>query len=381
MPGTPGADPLLWHLKRCQMTSARYQEECQWLWSAPKPRPPEAEIDQTGFIKGLYITHNGLGSPLLRNHVKTLIETTELNAIVMDVKGDWGFLSYPSQVEMVREIGADKKTMMDDETWTEFMKWFDERGVYTIARIVAFKDEPMAVAHPEWAVKDVESGEIWRDGEGLAWADPFHEEVQDYVIALAVEAAEKGFDEIQFDYVRFPSDGQISRATFAQENTQENRVGTIAAFLEKARKALEPYEVRLAVDVFGYITWLDGDLGIGQQLEAIAPHVDVLSPMLYPSTFAMGLPGLGPEYKEAIAYPYEIVYECTRRALARAEAVNPAIEIRPWIQDFRDYEFDRRTYTPDEIRRQMDGARDAGARGWMLWDPAVKYTREALVSA
>lgn len=93
------------------------------------------------------------------------------------------------------------------------------------------------------------------------------------------------------------------------------------------------------------------------------------------------MPGLGPEYKEAIAYPYEIVYECTRRALARAEAVNPAIEIRPWIQDFRDYEFDRRTYTPDEIRRQMDGARDAGARGWMLWDPAVKYTREALVSA
>ena len=381
VPPLPDDDPLLWHLKRCKMTTMRYREECEWLWPALKPQPPATEIDQTGFIKGLYITHGGLRSSVLRNRVKTLIETTELNGIVMDVKGDRGFLAYPSKVKTVQEIGADQKPAMDEETWTEFLKWFDERSVYTIARIVTFKDEPLAVAHPEWAVTDSETGGLWRDGEALAWADPSHEEVQEYNIALAVEAAEMGFDEIQFDYVRFPSDGMISRATFAQENTRENRVRTIAAFLEKAKAALEPYDARLAADVFGYVTWQFSDLGIGQEIEAMAPHLDVLSPMLYPSTFGMGLPGLSPEYREAIAYPYEIVYECTQRALARARTVNPDIEIRPWIQDFRDYAFDGRTYTPDEIRRQMDGARDAGARGWMLWDPAVGYTAEALVSA
>jgi hypothetical protein len=130
----PDDDPLLWHLKRCKMTTMRYQEECEWLWPAHEPPTQATEIDQTGYIKGLYITHGGLRSSVLRNRVKTLIETTELNGIVMDVKGDHGFLAYPSKVKPVQEIGADQKTAMDEETWTEFLKWFDERSVYTIAR-------------------------------------------------------------------------------------------------------------------------------------------------------------------------------------------------------------------------------------------------------
>jgi len=375
-------DRLLWQsMRQCRPGAIGLRQECDWLLPTTQARPSTAEVDQTGYIKGLYLPHAGIGSSLLRERVKTLIETTELNSIVIDVKGDFGFLAYPSNVEMVREIGADRKSRLGEEAWAEFMQWFADRNIYTIARIVTFKDEPLAVAHPEWAVTDSETGEIWRDGEVLAWADPSYEEVQDYNVALAVEAAEMGFDEIQFDYVRFPSGGRISRATFGQENTKENRVRTIARFLEKARQALEPYGVKVAADVFGYATWLSTDLGIGHEIEAMAPHLDVLSPMLYPSTFGMGLPGLDSEYRDAIAYPYEIVYEVSLRALERARAVNPAIQIRPWIQDFRDYAFDGRKYSPDEIRLQMDGARDAGARGWMLWDAAVRYTPEALVSA
>ena len=245
---------------------------------------------------------------------------------------------------------------------------------------MVFKDELLSSGVPDWAVTDAETGEVWRDREGLGWADPTREEVWDYNVSLAVEAAEKGFDEIQFDYVRFPTDGAIKSAAFSLENTSENRVASITAFLERAQQALEPYDVKLAVDVFGYTTWRKDDMGIGQQIEAMAPYLDVLSPMLYPSTFEDGLPGL-PEYKEAIAFPFEITNLSTQKAVDRLREVNPDLEIRPWIQDFPDYGFDRRTYTPDEIRLQMEGVRQAGARGWLLWDPRVKYTQSALVSA
>jgi peptidoglycan/xylan/chitin deacetylase (PgdA/CDA1 family) len=377
----PGVDVLLRVLKECQRPGMRASEQCAWKRPAVAPGPAAGEIDQTGFVKGLYFIGNALSSSALRQRVQRLLETTELNAIVIDVKGDFGHLAYPSLVDATLATGTVRKHAMDQDTWIEFMQWFAERGVTTIARIVTFKDEPLAVAHPEWAVSDSETGGLWRDGERLAWTDPFAEEVQDYNIALAVEAAEQGFDEIQFDYVRFPSDGLISRATFSQQNTRANRTATLAAFLEKAGQALAPYDVKLGADVFGYSIWIREDLKIGQNIETLAAHLDVLSPMLYPSTFANGLPGQEPSYRQAIDYPYEIVYESTRRAVERATAVNPDIEIRPWLQDFKDYAFDGRRYGPDEMRLEMEGARAGGARGWMLWDPAMHYTPTALVSA
>ena len=340
--------------------------------------PYTTELRSTGYIKGLYITYYGMGSDTHRARVQELLETTELNAIVMDVKGDFGWLPYSSTVQTALDIGAGNRPMIRD--WAAWMQWFKERNIYTIARIVVFKDDPLAAAHPEWAVLDSASGGVWHDREGLGWVDPSREEVWDYNIALAVEAASLGFDEIQFDYLRFPTDGQISRATFAVENTPENRLAAISGFLSKARAALAPYPVKVAADVFGYTTWREDDMNIGQQIETLAPYLDVLSPMLYPSTFADGLPGLA-EYGNAIAFPYEIVHKSTLKAVERLKAVNPTLEVRPWIQDFSDYAFDGRTYTPLEIRRQMEGARQAGGRGWLVWDPRVKYTAEALVSA
>ena len=379
-PEYPTEASTLWEIKHCVPGREHFPAACRALRSpAPADTHAMGEIDETGFVKGLYISHNGVGSEILREHVKSLLETTELNAVVMDFKGDRGYLTFPTEIKLAQDIGADKQIMMRD--WSRFLRWFEERNVYTIARIVVFKDEPLAAAHPEWAVTHAETGEIWRDGESLGWIDPTREEAWAYNIALAVEAAEKGFDEIQFDYIRFPSGGKISKAQINLENTQENRTLTISTFLSKAKEALTPYDVKLAADVFGYVTWRNDDLKIGQTIEAMAPHLDVLSPMLYPSTFAAGLPGLDGKYREAIAYPDAVVAESTKRALARGQAVNPQLEIRPWIQDFPDYAFDRRTYTPDEIRAQMLGAKRADARGWMLWDPAVRYTAKALVSA
>lgn len=340
--------------------------------------PFTTELRSSGYIKGLYITYYGLGSETHRARVQELLENTELNAIVMDVKGDFGWLPYTSTVQTALDIGAGNRPMIQD--WAGWMQWFKARHIYTIARIVVFKDDPLATAHPEWAVIDSSSGGVWHDREGLGWVDPSREEVWAYNIALAVEAAQLGFDEIQFDYVRFPTDGQISRATFAVENTEDKRKAAITAFLAKAREALAPYPVKLAADVFGYTTWREDDMNIGQQIETIGPYLDVISPMLYPSTFADGLPGL-PEYRNAVAFPYEIVNKSTLKAVERLKAVKPNLEVRPWIQDFRDYAFDGRIYSPDDIRRQMEGARQAGGRGWLLWDPRVKYTQEALVSA
>lgn len=381
----PEDDQLLRYMKYCRSPQAQQTGRiCRNLsHRAVAATPPpiystHTKIGSTGYIKGLYITYYGLASASHRAHVQDLLETTELNAIVMDVKGDRGYIPYTSTVQLAVEIGASRRAVIKD--WEAWMAWFHERDIYTIARIVVFKDEPLSSAHPEWAVIDAETEAAWRDRENLGWADPMREEVWDYNIALAVEAAQKGFDEIQLDYVRFPSDGAIKHATFADENTQENRVAAITGFLARAREALEPYDVKLAVDVFGYTTWRTDDMGIGQQIEAMAPYLDVLSPMLYPSTFGGGLPRL-PEYKDAVAFPYEIVNKSTFKAAQRLQAVNPNLEVRPWIQDFPDYAFDRRVYTPDEIRLQMEGARQAGARGWMLWDPRVKYTPQALVSA
>ncbi len=347
------------------------------------PRPaipaPAGEVDRTGYVKGFYVSYAAMGNAGFMQRTHELLEQTELNAVVFDFKGDRGFLAFPTEVAVAAEVKANAQPMVDDPA--EFMRWFEERGVYTIARIVTFKDNQLAKYYPEWAILDTATGAAWRDQEGMAWIDPNRTGAWDYNVALAREAAAYGFDEVQFDYVRFPTDGNVGGAVYSMPNTYEVRTAAIGGFLGSASAVLRPLGVKTCADVFGYTAWVDDDLGIGQHLEALAPLIDVLAPMVYPSTYNAGMPGEDPKYRNAVAYPYEIVNKSTERALRRMQPINPAIEIRPWLQDFGDYAFDYRTYTAAEIRRQMDGARDAGARGWLLWDPAVRYTSAALASA
>jgi hypothetical protein len=326
------------------------------------------QIKLTPFApKALYLSFYGIGSRAIRQPALDLIATTELNALVIDVKGDRGMIPYKSSLPLATEVGAQAIRTYGDIK--PLLASFREKGIYTIARIVVFKDNPLAQARPELAVKTA-AGEIWRDREHLAWVDPFRHEVWDYNIDIAIEAAQLGFDEIQFDYLRFPDFS--GRLGFSQPSYQENRLKAIAGFLAEAHKRLVPYNVFLAADIFGYVCWNLDDTGIGQRLEEIAPQVDYLSPMLYPSGFQFGIPG----YRDPVAHVEEIVALSLKQAAHRSGL--PPVRFRPWLQAFKDYAFDRRYFTGPEIRAQIAAVEHFGGSGWMLWNPRNFYSGEGL---
>jgi hypothetical protein len=316
--------------------------------------------------KALYMTYYGIGDRGLRHNALKLIDETELNALVIDVKGDRGILTYKSAVPMVSRIGAQKIVIVKDAK--ALVQSLKERGIYTIARIVVFKDNVLGTARPDLAIKTNE-GKIWRDKEDLIWVDPSKKEVWEYNISIALEAAQNGFDEIQFDYVRFPDRRGLA---FAVANTEENRVNNISGFLMEAKKRLVPYNVFLSADVFGYASWNLDDTQIGQRLDRIAPCVDYISLMLYPSGFQFGIPG----YRNPVAHSYDIVSLSLKKAQERTNI--PSVRFRPWLQAFRDYAFDKRHFYGPEIRTQIKAADEFGSGGWMLWNPRNDYMADGL---
>jgi hypothetical protein len=235
--------------------------------------------------KALYLSVFGIGNRTLREAALELVDTTELNALVIDVKGDRGLIGYHSTLALAEQVGAQRVITMPD--LPALLATLRQRGVYTSARIVVFKDDPLATARPDLAVHR-RDGSIYRDREGLAWTDPHQAEVRAYNIGVAREAANAGFDEIQFDYARLPD---ATGLVYREPDTMQNRVAAIDGFLREARTALVPYNVFLAIDIFGYVCWNPDDTRIGQQLERIADVVDYISPMLYPSSFQFGIPG------------------------------------------------------------------------------------------
>ena len=321
-------------------------------------------------IKAAYLTYFGFGDRTIRSRVLDLLERTELNAVVIDVKGDRGWIIYPTRVEQALAIGAQGPATLRD--FDGMMADLKARGVYTIARIVTFKDNILATRRPDLAVLDARTGKPWTDRENLAWVDPFREEVWNYNVAIAKEAIERGFDEVQFDYVRFPTDGKLQAAKYLKPVTKETRLPTIAAFLELARKELGARGAYVAADLFGYTAFNENDTDIGQRIEELAPHLDYFCPMVYPSGYQMGIPG----FRNPVQNPYEVVRESVR--LIQQRGSHTRVRVRPWIQDFRDYAFDRRIFGVTEIRAQIKGADDAGAVGWMLWNPRNDYTAGAL---
>ena len=312
--------------------------------------------------KGLYLSFFGIGYRSIRESALKLIQETELNALVIDVKGDRGMIPYKSAIPLATEIGGQQ--IITVREIDDLIKSLKAKGIYTIARIVVFKDNPLALAKPELAIK-TQGGAIWLDRENLAWVDPFKKEVWDYNIEIAIEASRHGFDEIQFDYVRFPD---ASNLQFSMPNTQENRVKAISGFLSEARNRLTPHNVFLSADIFGYVCWNLNDTWIGQRLEDLVSHLDYLSPMLYPSGFRFGIPG----YRNPVANPHEIVYRTLKRAQERTQLA--PTRFRPWLQAFRDYAFDKRHFKDKEIRDQINAATEFGSGGWMLWNPCNAYS-------
>ncbi len=280
-----------------------------------------------------------------REQLLSLQHTTRINALVVPLKARDGL---PLVEEAARLLPA-----------------LRARGFYTIAILPAFKDSFLAAARPELAMR-ARGGELLRDNDGEAWIDPRLRAAWDYNLDLAREAARLGFDEIQFDYVRFPT------VLEAPEETQAARRGAIAGFLAEAREALKPFNVFLSADVYGYASWDRGDTNIGQKLEEIAAHVDYVCLMLYPSSFKRGLPGA--------PYPVEQADRVVELSLERARertGLAPA-RFRPWLQAFRDYNFDRRHFGRAEIHAQVRAAERFGASGWMLFHQRGVYTPDEL---
>jgi hypothetical protein len=337
-------------------------------WLAPTACPQIAQPEGAPCLdltlepfqaKAIYIPLHYLRSRQRMIGYLDFIAATELNAIVVDVKGDFGFIAWDSQIDLVSEVGADE---WFTDTWMpldEFIAEAKARNIYTIARLVVFKDDPLSHGKPEWAAV-TEDGTVWIDREELGWVNPFRAEVWEYNIELAQEVAEFGFDELNFDYIRFPSDGNVAAIVYEEEISLETRTGAIREFMTRLSESLQPYGVFISADVFGLTIWVvpTSDMRIGQRIIDLAPQIDYLAPMVYPSTFISG--NLG--YDDPSAEPYGIVYRSQKEA---ETLVPPYVKVRPWLQGY--------WYSLEEMQLLKQAATDSESAGWSWWNAGGKY--------
>jgi len=316
-------------------------------------------------VKALYLTFWGASnnSKTAKNIIK-IIKKTEANAIIVDVKNEYGSTSFLTSFAQANSYGAHKKRT--NRNIAKFIRTMKENNIYTIARIVTFKDELQASHNKSYAIKRDNNGSIWRNHDKMAWVDPYDTRSHDYTISIAEEAAKVGFDEINFDYIRFPAKKGLR---FSQKNTQKNRIATIGKFLDHAQNRLRKYGVFISVDIYGNVLWSKDDNNIGQTLESLAQHADYIAPMLYPSGFASG----SFYVKRPADHPYKVIYRSIKNVKDRIDIGR----IRPWLQYFRDYTH-KREYKKFEIQEQIRATEDIGTNGWMMWSPSSKYHIEYL---
>jgi hypothetical protein len=336
------------------------------------PNPPKT-------VKAIYFTSWTASKPSRIEEAINLIKNTELNAIVINIKEETGTIAFKTDSPLIKALGAEEVRIVD---FSALINRLHQEGIYVIARIVVFQDQYLPKVRPDLAVKDNITGGIWRDRKGLAWLDPASQEVWKYIVEIAKEAIRLGVDEVNFDYVRFPSDGNLSRISYPIWKSKETtRREVIKSFFAYLRQELKQFGVPLSVDLFGLSTVNSDDLGIGQVLEDALPYFEFVSPMVYPSHYASGFIG----YKNPAQYPYEVIKYSLDRAVLRRNALLATTtsteplkiaKIRPWLQAF-DL---GAVYTPQMIRKQMQAVYDAGLdAGWYLWNPANRYRIEAFI--
>jgi hypothetical protein len=334
-------------------------------------------------VRATYMTYFAIGGEDYRQDMYRMLDTTEVNAVVIDVKGDYGLLSYKSQVPLAEQIGANSSPTIDD--LDGLLSNLHQHGAYAIARIVVFKDNMLARngsnAGLDVGVKDGRTGKLWVDGEGLAWVDPFQPVAWDYNTALAREAIERGFDEVQFDYIRFATDpspdSSVADIQYSRPLTEQNRVSALKSFLGQAHAAVNAAGGFLSMDTFGYTTWWDGDGGIGQDLEVLADDIDYYCPMVYPSTFNAGVPGQPLSYPDVVTHPYDVVYLSLKHA--QQKLAGKRVVIRPWLQYFDDYPWATNfRYDAPQIEAQKKAVTDSNSLGWMLWNAGSLFKRGGL---
>jgi hypothetical protein len=328
---------------------------------------PEAEVGHVARpaeVRGLYLNARAAGSPAQLGSLLELADQSVVNTFVIDVK-ERGEVSYLSAVPLVGEIGSGRTYIGD---LAGLLRTLRDRGIYPIARIVCFQDPLLAVARPEWAIRDTD-GEVWLDPESdRPWVDPNNPDVWAYNIALAREALNAGFAEVQWDYVRFPDvlgaarDRMVFPAA-AGRTTEE----AIQEFIATSRSELAEFEAPITADVFGRVITETGDSNIGQDWDRLVQVTDVLLPMVYPALYNPGSFGLA----DPNAEPYRLVRSAMDSAVVRLSQAPGAIAtIRPWLQAFTQ---GSTVYGAQQIQDQIRAVEDAGLTEWLLWNPDSVY--------
>lgn len=314
-------------------------------------------------VKGVYV--NAFGAGKLQK-LLNLADDTEINAFVCDIKDDAGYVTYDADVPFAKDNNLINSRISNVDN---FIGTLREHNITPIARIVCFKDNNLAKKRPDLAIQKKNGTGQWKDPDGYYYLNPYKEEVWDYLVQLAEDAAQHGFREIQFDYVRFPSNGDISNAAYPGQNSDKDEA--IKDFLAYAHSKLEPLGVWVSADVFGLTTRVKDDMGIGQNFEKIADNVDIICPMVYPSHYSTNSYGLDDPNRN----PYELVTGAM--ADAKKRLAGTGCKGRPWLQDFNMKGF---TYGVAEVKAQIKAAEEQGFDEWILWNPGLNYTEGALRS-
>jgi hypothetical protein len=330
-------------------------------------RKVAAALD-TEMIKAVYANLGVLSDPERWNRLIEIADTTEINAIVIDVKQDT--IYYDTQVPFYRDIDGMITPIFDPR---ELLAELDEHGIYSIARMVVFKDPIVAEGRPDLAVRDEVTGGLWLDMNGTPWVNAFNQELWEANADLGAELGQLGFDEVQYDYIRFPSDGDLRTADFGNDYSEESRraaiTGAVALGSEKVRAAGAAF----SIDLFPIIALLGDDQGIGQTLQDLTPLADYVSLMIYPSHFEEGnIPVDG--------HPNDFPAETVTYTLERSQQWVPGTmkKMRPWLQDFTYPLEGYSEYGPAEVRAQIEAAGAQGVSGWLLWNAAGEFQVSAL---
>jgi hypothetical protein len=317
--------------------------------------------DSPKYIRGIHLSAWISGSEKHRKLTLELFATTELNTAVIDIKEYEGHV----YIKGIKKAETNKVYVAAIPDLEKYILLLKEKGIYVIARIVVFRDNTISRKIPSLAIKNPD-GTIWTDRKGIAWLDPYNKNAWDYNLKIAERAADIGFDEIQFDYIRFPSDGNTKNCRYSKFHSAAEAQKTLIEFLKEAKKRLSLKGVKISIDVFGLTTTASDDMGIGQKIVEMTEQVDYVNPMVYPSHYAKWTYGIADPNKE----PYKIVYNSIEGALKRV----PEEKLRPWLQDFSlGYK-----YGENEVRAQIQACYDNKIKSWLLWNPRCIYTRGAL---
>jgi hypothetical protein len=322
-------------------------------------RPPLMEA------RGIYLTGLTAGNPGFPQKAPYL-KQIGINSVVFDVKDVGGTVNYRSSLPMVKKYNLSDKCPIDNVDL--FIKSMKSQGIYTIARIAVFRDHALIENPPQLAIKSKRSGGVWNRGSKEIWCDPTSRIVQDYNIDLALEIASKGADEIQFDYIRFPTTGDLNDASFAYDYGKMEKEQAISDFLARAFRKISAANARLSIDIFGVVAWgKNVDIQkTGQRIELLSQNCDYISPMLYPSHFENDFDG----YANPADHPYYFINEGNRKVMERL--ANKKVVIRPWLQAFQ---WRVTSYSPQYIIKQIEGSRDSGASGYLFWNASNDYDK------